>query len=88
MKQILVIVVLLFSVLINAQNKDAFLEANDFYNNGEYQEAIARYEAILNTQTHSPELYFNLANSYTDKNNRILSINSSGRYIHLHFFSS
>ena len=74
MKQILVIVVLLFSVLINAQNKDAFLEANDFYNNGEYQEAIARYEAILNTQTHSPELYFNLANSYYKLNQIAASI--------------
>ena len=74
MKQILYIIVLLCSVLINAQNEDAFLEANDSYNNEDYQEAIAGYESILETQVHSPELYFNLANSYYKLNQIAASI--------------
>ena len=74
MKRILYLVVLLFSVLINAQNKDAFLQANDFYNNGDYQDAIVGYESILNTQVHSPELYFNLANAYYKLNQIAASI--------------
>ncbi len=47
-----------------AQNTEFFKQANDLYNSGYYKEAIDRYDSILDSNQHSAELYFNLANCY------------------------
>ena len=41
-----------------------FSEANIFYNNSDYQNAIELYNAIIDSGYHSSELYYNLGNSY------------------------
>lgn len=54
---------------MTAQNtKAVFNQANDYYNNGQFQEAIYAYESILDKGVHSAELYFNLANAYYKTN--------------------
>jgi len=40
-----------------------FNEANQFYQNGQYEEAISAYEEILEMGYESAELYYNLGNS-------------------------
>lgn len=53
----------------NAQDKNAlFIQGNDHYNEGEFQEAITTYEGIINGGQHSSDLYFNLANAYYKTN--------------------
>ena len=47
-----------------SQTKESFKQANDLYNSGYYKEAINRYDSILESNQHSAELYFNLANCY------------------------
>ncbi|WP_223032458.1 tetratricopeptide repeat protein [Hanstruepera marina] len=69
MKQYFYITVFLFSVLGFSQNKTLFEQGNAFYNDGKYQEAIKKYEAILETDMHSAELYFNLGNAHYKLNN-------------------
>lgn len=46
-----------------AQNNSLFEQANALYNDGKFNEAIAKYEAVLQTGQHSSELYFNLGNA-------------------------
>ena len=53
-----------------SQNNTLFNQGNSLYNEGKFQDAITTYEAILETENHSAELYFNLANAYY-KLNRI-----------------
>ncbi len=64
MKQTLYILIFLLSSLTIAQNSELFANANTFYNDGKYQEAIQSYEQILDSGVHSSDLYFNLANAY------------------------
>ena len=45
-------------------------EANALYKDGHYEEAIARYEQVLDTGLQNGYVYYNLANAYF-KNNRI-----------------
>jgi len=47
-----------------SQTTTSFKQANTLYNSGNYKEAIGRYDAILASNQHSAELYFNLANCY------------------------
>tara|TARA_B110000967_G_C18788109_1_gene511859 strand:- start:386 stop:1132 length:747 start_codon:yes stop_codon:yes gene_type:complete len=47
-----------------SQSNASFKQANDLYNTGFYQEAIDRYTSILESNEHSAELYFNIANCY------------------------
>jgi tetratricopeptide (TPR) repeat protein len=47
-----------------SQSNASFKQANELYNTGFYQEAIAGYFSILESNAHSAELYFNLANCY------------------------
>ena len=47
-----------------SQTTTPFNQANALYNSGNYKEAIGRYDAILESNQHSAELYFNLANCY------------------------
>lgn len=74
MKQIIQILVILFSIVGSAQNPAIFEQANALYNDGKYAESIDRYNAILDTEKHSAELYFNLANAHYKLNNIAPSI--------------
>ncbi|MDO4880038.1 MAG: tetratricopeptide repeat protein [Capnocytophaga sp.] len=58
----------LITIVSYAQNNEnLFKQAEEFYNNGNYEEAIDNYHRILNTKKESAELYFNLANAYYKK---------------------
>ncbi|MGC6470766.1 MAG: tetratricopeptide repeat protein [Flavobacteriales bacterium] len=47
-----------------SSNDSLFLYANNLYENENYAEAINIYTSIIDSNYHSFELYFNLANSY------------------------
>lgn len=68
------ILLFLFSCFLSAQNETLFEEGNTFYNNGKYNEAIEKYEAILNSDQHSAEVFFNLGNSHYKLNHIAPSI--------------
>lgn len=68
MKNILYIL-LFFIGSLSAQNEKIFDQANALYNEGKYAEAIDRYDVILNSDKHSAELYFNIANAHYKLNN-------------------
>ena len=70
MKPLIYIIALLLSTMAIGQNEELFAQGNNLYNDGEFQEAINTFEKILDTEYHSAELYFNLANTYY-KLNRI-----------------
>lgn len=58
------IVMILSVFAAQAQTDELFDEANEAYNTGDYQTAIALYEQILEENLHSAELYFNLGNAH------------------------
>ena len=64
----------LFSGTIFAQNTTSFEQANTLYNEGKYAEAIDKYNVILDSDMHSADLYFNLANAHYKLNNIAPSI--------------
>jgi len=70
MKPLIYIISLLLSTMAIGQNDGLFARGNSLYNEGKFQEAVSSYEKILETEYHSAELYFNLANAYY-KLNRI-----------------
>ena len=74
MKQLLYILTFLFCTFSVAQNNALFDEANTFYNNGKYAEAIQKYEAVLTSGQHSAEVYFNLGNAHYKLNHIAPSI--------------
>lgn len=74
MKQIFYILISLFSLGLFAQNQSLFEQGNRLYNDGKYAEAIDKYRAILATENHSAELYFNLANAHYKLNHIAPSI--------------
>lgn len=47
---------------------DLFREANNAYNQGEYERAIIYYDSIHAQGVHSAELYFNLGNAHYKRN--------------------
>ena len=69
MRVFIVLIFACFSVLINAQNDTLFNEGNTLYNKGKYNEAIEKYEALLDKDEHAAALYFNLANAHYKLNN-------------------
>ena len=75
MIRIVTFMFLFFNGLIQAQDHlGDFQNGNTHYNNGEYQEAIDKFNSILNDGLHSFELYFNLANAHYKQNNIAESI--------------
>lgn len=74
MKTILYIIIFLLSSLTISQNNQLFEQANTFYNNGKYSEAIDNYEKILESGQHSAELYYNIANAHYKLNHIAPSI--------------
>lgn len=67
------IIFLIFSISIalflNAQEADSLLvKANNLYTEGKYHDAIDTYENILKLGYESPELYYNLGNTYYKQN--------------------
>ncbi len=64
MKSILTFLLILLSFSAQAQSDALFGKATDAYNTGDYNTAIESYLEIIEAGQHSPELYFNLGNSY------------------------
>ncbi|OAB31410.1 SH3 domain-containing protein [Flavobacterium fryxellicola] len=61
MKNILYILLLSTQVFF-AQN--GFEKGNAYYEKGQYADAVAAYESVLNDKQRSSEVYFNLGNAY------------------------
>ena len=74
MKLIIYVLTFLIASISVAQNDVLFEEGNAFYNEGKFNEAILKYESILDTEKHSAELYFNLGNAHYKLNNIAPSI--------------
>lgn len=74
MKHFIYIVIFLIGTLGFGQNEQLFEEANDLYNQGDFENAIAKYEVILDSGEHSAALYFNLANAHYKLNHIAPSI--------------
>ena len=57
--------ILVFLISFNLYGNDSlFVSANSDYANQEYNSAIKKYNLILSSNLESPELYYNLANSF------------------------
>jgi tetratricopeptide (TPR) repeat protein len=67
--RVITLLILCFSFFGYCQNNQLFEAANALYNEGKYAEAIDKYENILDSDIHSAELYFNLANANYKLNN-------------------
>jgi len=63
MKQLLVMFLFFISANIYA-DEVLFANANNLYTNGNYAEAISKYDSILSSNIESHELYYNLGNCY------------------------
>lgn len=63
-KKLFVLLVCIATSAIAQNSETLFSEANTLYTDGKYQEAINKYEQIINTGNLSSELFFNLGNSY------------------------
>ncbi len=74
MKKLVYLIVVLLSTLTFAQNDKLFQQANTFYNNGQYTEAIDNYEKIIESGQHSSALYYNIANAHYKLNHIAPSI--------------
>jgi tetratricopeptide (TPR) repeat protein len=75
-RSIITVILLIFSsIIINAQDvQDKFEQANQFYTDGQYSSAIDIYEELLQNGYETPEVYFNLGNSYYKLNDIAYSI--------------
>ena len=67
------ILAILFTATVFAQS-DLLQKANDHYTKNEFKQAIDGYNQILMTNMESPEVYFNLGNSYYKTGQYSLSI--------------
>ncbi|WP_373057414.1 tetratricopeptide repeat protein [Zunongwangia sp. H14] len=73
MKRI-VYLLLFLSISLFAQNEGTFEEANEAYSNGNYEEAIDKYNKILESGEASAALYYNLGNAHYKLNHLAESI--------------
>ncbi len=74
MKSLIYILIFFLSSTGFAQNEALFKEGNTLYNDANYEEAINKYETILNSGKHSAELYYNLGNAHYKLNHIAPSI--------------
>ncbi|APG60706.1 SH3 domain-containing protein [Christiangramia salexigens] len=74
MKKLILFSLLMLVNFLSAQNSEIFKEANSAYQNGEYQDAITKYESIISSGEASAELYFNLGNAHYKLNHVAPSI--------------
>lgn len=63
-KTIILTLLLVFASSLKASVENSFVEANNMYKNGNYQEAIDMYQSILDGGYESVALYYNLGNAY------------------------
>lgn len=72
MKQLKILIILFFcgTKLLAANENNTLQQANQFYTQKEYQNAIELYESVLKKNDALPELHYNLANAYY-KNNQL-----------------
>ncbi|MDT0641994.1 tetratricopeptide repeat protein [Zunongwangia sp. F363] len=73
MKKIVFLLILLSASLF-AQNDEIFQQANDAYAQGNYEEAINKYNQILESGEASAALYYNLGNAHYKLNHIAESI--------------
>ncbi|MDP3353305.1 MAG: tetratricopeptide repeat protein [Flavobacteriaceae bacterium] len=65
MKRVITIILMFIGLAMNAQSNDVlFNQANQFYKNADYKNAVNYYQKIEQSGMHSDALYFNLANAY------------------------
>ena len=74
MKAFVYILIFFIGSISVAQNETVFEQGNTLYNAGKYEEAIKKYENILDNGQHSAELYFNLGNAHYKLNHIAPSI--------------
>jgi tetratricopeptide (TPR) repeat protein len=74
MRPVLILLISCFSFFGLAQNTALFEEGNALYNQGKYEEAIEKYDAVLEGKHYSAALYFNLGNAHYKLNNVAPSI--------------
>lgn len=74
MKLIVYLLTIFIATTAIAQNETLFEQGNALYNEGKFNEAILKYETILDAEKHAAELYFNLGNSHYKLNNIAPSI--------------
>jgi len=55
---------LLVNIVITGQEEQLMNEANQLYQNKQFEDAITKYNSILETEYESVALYYNLGNSY------------------------
>lgn len=58
---------ILYLLLLSTQffyAQKGFEKGNEYYEKGQYTQAVAAYESVLADKQHSSEVYFNLANAY------------------------
>lgn len=67
-RAILLFSLLFISVISFAAPQDQLKSANDFYAEGNYEEAITEYQAILAADNISSDIYYNLGNCYYKSN--------------------
>jgi tetratricopeptide (TPR) repeat protein len=74
MKHFVYILTLLIGFISFGQNESRFEQANDLYNQGDFEQAISMYESIIKAGEHSAPLYFNMANAHYKLNHIAPSI--------------
>ena len=74
MKHLIYILAILVTSIAFAQNETLFDQGNALYNDGNYEEAISKYQSIIDNGKHSSELYFNLGNAHYKLNHIAPSI--------------
>ena len=74
MKRAIYILALIATTITFAQNDKIFEQANTLYNEGNFSDALEKYESVLASGTHSAELYYNMANAHYKLNHIAPSI--------------
>ncbi|HLV46437.1 MAG TPA: tetratricopeptide repeat protein [Flavobacterium sp.] len=73
MKKLIALLIFIQSSVLFAQTDSLFRQANQWYQQKDYEKAIATYESLLDEDT-PKEVYFNLANAYYQQRNTANSI--------------